>query len=513
MSNDSSTPLNTPILEDGLERIPFFNGRVLTAEDLQTEQKGNAEERRRLGRGLGTGVLEGLSVRRGSGDPPTTVVVERGLGLAPSGRVVELPQRATVSVVSEAKRAQTAGTSGQFEDCSTQNATVTSGTGAYVLVLEPASDTEGRVSRVRLGDNGRGGACGSKRRIEGGRVCLVGFNPSNFAPSDVGQVVQNRSSAVVEDRETGTDPDGSDRSLLRNILAHICLRTPSSAGEAIPLAEASRGRTEETGALGPVDELRRRGDLSEDAVPLALLYWSRNRIEFVDMWAVRRRVHRRRASAANPATDRRRAEAEAAVFQFHRHLDALRERGDQVRHEAVDEHFAYLPPLGIMGEGPTIARAQERERTFRLHETLFATTRMGRFASGGAGSPRETATGVSTLPQGEAQLPELPSFFDSLTVTGPSFVEPQRLRALIDEVLQYPPLPVNPAFPPDPRDPDEAGPLVWVYLLAPNVSQAEEETPFLFTTGYAPFFGDAQFNLSRANQSTFSSSSGPPSGS
>ncbi len=508
MSNDSSTPLNTPILEGGLERIPFFNGRVLTAEDLQTEQHGNAEERRRLGRGLGTGVLEGLSVRRRSGDPPTTVIVEGGLGLAPSGRVVELPQRTIVSVVSEAKRTQTVGTEGQFEDCSTQNVTVTSGTGAYVLVLEPASDTEGRVPRTRLGDNGRGGACGAKRRVEGARVCLVGFNPPDLVPAEVGRAVQNRSNAVVEAREDGGEPDAADLSMLRNILAHICLRTPSSAGEATPLADASRGRTA-VGARGPVDELRRRGDFSDDAVPLGLLYWSRDRIEFVDMWAVRRRVHRSTASGLSPATDRRRAEAEAAVFQFHRHLDVLRERGGPVRHEAADKHFAYLPPFGIIGEGPTIARPQELDPSFGIPIVLPG----DRYVPRRTRMMGETETAASASAQREAQLPELPSFFDSLTVTGPSFVEPQRLRALMDEGLQYPPLSINPAFPPDPRDPDDPGPLAWAYLLAPNVTEDAEETPVLFTTGYAPFFGDAQFNVSRANQSTFSSSSGPPGGS
>lgn len=505
-----STDLNTPLVEGGLQRIPFFNGRVLTAEDLETEQDANATERRRLGRALGTGVVKGLSVRLGSDDPPTTVVVESGLALAPSGRVVELPRRTTVSVVSEAEREESAGT-GQFEACSAQHATVKSGTGAYLLVVEPASDTSGHVPRTRLGGNGAAGECGAQYRLEGGRLCLAGFNPSDstLVHPTLGQAVRQRAAEVIEARDSGNEPDVEDLSLLRNLLAHSCLGTATTAGRGMSLVDAFRGRTEERVTYGPVDGLRRNGDLSEDAVPIALLYWSHDRIEFVDIWAVRRPVHRRGPQALNPATDRRRAEAEAAVFQFHDHLAALREDDLRVRQRPAEQLFAYLPPIGMIGEVESLVRPVERERLFGIPIRGEGS----RYAPLRAGFTERVENQPSGVPRLRTELPEVPSFFDGLTVGGPTFVEPQRLRALIEEVLEYPPLSIDSAFSPDPREPDEAGPLVWVYLLAPNVTQDEEETPFLFTTGYAPFFGDAQFNISRANQATFSSESGPPGGS
>lgn len=333
MSNDSGTPLNTPVLEGGLERIPFFNGRVLTAEDLQTEQKGNAEERRRLGRGFGTGVLEGLSVRRGSGDVPTTVVVESGLGLAPSGRTVELPRRTIVSVVSEAKRTQTAGGTGQFEDCSTQNATVTSGTGAYVLVLEPASDTHGRVPRTRLGDNGAAGGCGAQYRREGARLQLV---PVNFVEEQSGGTsladeVERLAGTVQSAREDGEPPARETTSMLRNLWAHVLQGESTSSLDSV--GTGRRIRTFGNGAVG------------DDAVPLALIYWAVDRIEFVDPWAVR--------TVVRPPTDTERVTARSGrrlerLLQFVDHLREVIATHPNPRQIRLDDFVRFVPAAALV---------------------------------------------------------------------------------------------------------------------------------------------------------------------
>lgn len=333
MSNDSSTPLNTPILEGGLERIPFFNGRVLTAEDLQTEQHGNAEERRRLGRGLGTGVLEGLSVRRRSGDPPTTVAVESGLGLAPSGRTVELPQRTIVSVVSEAKRTQTAGTTGQFEDCSTQNATVTSGTGAYLFVLKPASDTEGRVPRTRLGNSGAAGACGAQYRREGARLQLVPLNvvEEQSGSTSLADEVKRRADAVQRAREEGEAPGRETTSMLRNLWAHVLLRGSTASLDSVGTGRRIR-------AFGG-------GTVGDDAVPLALLYWAVDRIEFVDPWAVR--------TVVRPPTDTERATARSGrrverLLQFVDHLREVIATHPNPRRIRLDDYVRFVPAAAMI---------------------------------------------------------------------------------------------------------------------------------------------------------------------
>ena len=56
--------LLTPILNTDIRNTHFFNGRVLTAEDLSQEQEANRRQHWLLGQALGEGVVHGLEVRR-----------------------------------------------------------------------------------------------------------------------------------------------------------------------------------------------------------------------------------------------------------------------------------------------------------------------------------------------------------------------------------------------------------------------------------------------------------------
>jgi hypothetical protein len=53
--------VQTPIT-DGVRFVNFFNGRLLTAEDLRREQDANVVLRDRLGTAVGDGVVRGLRV-------------------------------------------------------------------------------------------------------------------------------------------------------------------------------------------------------------------------------------------------------------------------------------------------------------------------------------------------------------------------------------------------------------------------------------------------------------------
>lgn len=451
------TDLNTPILEGGLERIPFFNGRVLTAEDLSTEQSANAAERRRVGRALGTGVVEGLFVR--STGESTTVIVESGMALAPSGRVVELPQRTEVSVVSEIDRQETAGTEGQFANCSTQHAIVTSGTGAYLLVLEPASDTRGRVPRTNLGGDGAAGECGAQHRIEGARLRLVCLdtNDSALVPASMQAQVENEENSVEEALEDGDTPTPAATSRLRNLLAHACLRTPSARSTAGTLYDTLRGqsRGDAPRPTGAIEVLRDRDGLSSDTVPIGLLYWARNRILFVDVWSVRRRIHRPHPQRPAPATARRRAEMEAAVFQFQDHLADVGKALTAGQRQLVraGDYLQWLPPVGLLPVQSSASSGFRRE-----------------------------------------------AFFEELTTRDIVVIEGARVAALFDDALQHTPIPV------------QSKELVWRYEVRENRQAAErgDAVPYLlFSTGHQPFFGDPRYNLSRWDHSNYDLGLGP----
>lgn len=460
MSNDSTKALNTAIVEGGLRRIPFFNGRVLTAEDLQTEGDANATERRRLGRGLGTGVLEGLFVRKST---DRTVLVEPGLGLAPSGRMVHLPKEVEVSVVSNIERDQTAGTGGDFEDCLTLETTVTSGTGAYVLFAEPASAPKGRTPRTTLGGDGVAGECGAKHRVEGASLRLVCLNPDDpdLLPDYIRGAIhkeRDRYDEALDDPDEDPTPHASK---LRNLWAHACLRTPSALAEPASfydtLRDQSRGKAEPP--EGPLDELRVQAreqpdrDPLDDAVPLGLFYWARDRIQFVDVWSVRRRVHGPDPQRPAHATAPRRAETEAAIYQFQDQVANLEQELSPAGMAAVfaEDHFAFLPPLGMLPEQA-----------------------------------------------GEQPGFNLLSFFEGITVRNPVFIDGARLLPLLHRAGDYS----------SRRIEDEE--FWWVYRIRQNrqgeftdLDGGQDSAYLVFASGFLPYVGAAQFDLARWNYGNY----------
>lgn len=472
MSNSDPIDLNTPVLGDtGLKRVPFFNGRVLTAEDLNTEQDANDAERRRLGRAHGAGVLEGLFVRKST---EKTVVVEPGLGLAPSGQMVHLPKGVEVSVVSNIERDQTAGTTGNFEDCLTLEATVTSGTGAYVLYAEPASGMKGRTPRTRVGGDGTAGACGAKHRVEGARlrlVCLDADDPG-LVPDGVRDEVNSNRQAIDKALDNNETPAHDSVARLRNLLAHACLRTPSAFQETTSLYDGLRrqSRGEEEAPVAPLDVLRARareeaeGAPLDDAVPLGLLYWARDRILFVDVWSVRRRVHRRHPQRPMPATSRRHAEMEAAIYQFQDQMANLIERLSNPARKKLNarSYFGYLPPIGLL--------------------------------------PVDSQVGPGVVPN---------SFFQGLTIREPVFIEGATVRTVLNEALGVRPIDLPPPLdreeqePPAPRERE----FLWTYQVRDNREPEEETAPkqpyLLFTSGTVSYAGNPQFDRARWNYSNY----------
>ena len=71
----SYTELLEPILKGGIRSVNFFNGRLLSAEDLKQEQEANREGRARLGQAVGHGVAYGLEVSLSAANTAQTPVV------------------------------------------------------------------------------------------------------------------------------------------------------------------------------------------------------------------------------------------------------------------------------------------------------------------------------------------------------------------------------------------------------------------------------------------------------
>lgn len=88
-------------VEPRLTRTHYFDGRLLTAEDLTRDQVYLDERLREFGRVLGSGIVFGLelSLEKSQGG---RLIVQRGLGVTGRGRVLEVGSRLEVSLADRA---------------------------------------------------------------------------------------------------------------------------------------------------------------------------------------------------------------------------------------------------------------------------------------------------------------------------------------------------------------------------------------------------------------------------
>src|SRR4051812_11453381 len=217
----AGTPLNTPVLDDGIDNVNFFNGRVLTAEDLRDEQRAAIEHHRRLGRAHGWGVVGGLEVSPGS--DLRSVRVEPGFGFDTLGDAVELASAVDVALVVDATSGGNGGGSA-FAPCSTiPAAPVVSGTGFYLLTIAQAAGPRGRAAAVGFGAGGVAADCGARYTVEGVVFRLVALDVAGMA--ETAGLDEDARSALT------AAPGSAERLRTRNVLAHLLLDTALIAAE------------------------------------------------------------------------------------------------------------------------------------------------------------------------------------------------------------------------------------------------------------------------------------------
>ncbi len=310
------------VLTDGIPSVAFFNGRLLTGEDLTREQLATTEARLRVGRALGSGVVCGLEVALvASADRARPVVsVRPGRAVNARGAVMELSTGVDVALTREGPTG--AGPEAVFTDCRPlQPGTYVAGVGAYVLTVEPARRGVGRAPVNGFEDVAAG--CNVAYSLEGVQFTLL---------------------RVALPAAALADPDRT-----RNRVAHLMAGTASveqAAAMVDPLAPAAARR-------GMLDELVAQGCLTPDQVPLAFLLWTGSGgVLFVDAWTVRRRLHVREADdLATVAGDRVGVEAQALLHQLRDHLaDLVREETPQapLAGETAAKRFEHLPPVGLV---------------------------------------------------------------------------------------------------------------------------------------------------------------------
>ncbi len=337
-----ASKLLTPILEGGIRSTNYFNGRLLSGEDLSQEQSANREARRQLGKALGDGVAYGLDVTTSSEGTATEPIISVSPGLAVNrkGQTLTLPVKTDISLVRSLETSDVEGKT--FVDCRPTNPDIyVAGPGVYILLICPAKGSEGRAPMSGLGNISA--SCNTKYLIDGVQFRLLNLDIS--------------------------DEDLSDAVGLRNRLAYKCFGVDdASFGEWIadPFGDHDT-------SYGLLDALRPK-ILTDCDVPLALMYWtSTDGLVFVDRWAVRRRVT---ATGSEEyvlplTTPRRLNEGEAMFLQFEEEVEDILE-ADTCSDYDVDD-FSFLPPFGLLpvsGGGSATG----------FDPTLF-------FASKGSGTP------------------------------------------------------------------------------------------------------------------------------
>jgi hypothetical protein len=309
-----------PVFEGGIRSVNFFNGRVLSGEDLSDEQEAQRRARRLLGQAVGEGVAFGFEVSEAAESSTTqfpVITVEPGLAVNRAGQTLRLGERTQVGLV-RGEDSQTFDQSGvTFRDCSPlQPQLYVAAEAVYLLTVAPAEGREGRAPTSGAGNVPA--AFNTRYLVEGVQFRLIeAVNASNLG----------------------------DINTLRNRVAYLCYG-----------ADATRGVT--TNPFGPaldsyglLDSLR--GDILTDCeVPLALVYWSNVRgIGFIDMWSVRRRLTKTAHSEAwRPLVgDRRASESEAMVLQFQDQIaDMLKNTSVPMSAVEAGQFFRRLPPVGLL---------------------------------------------------------------------------------------------------------------------------------------------------------------------
>lgn len=304
--------LNQPVIASGEARTFFFNGRLLSAEDLQREQGQREAGQRRLAQLIGCGIATGLGVTAGVGS--TELSIGAGLGVTPSGDVIEVGNlEIDLQTASRPRRA------GGFSACEAAFNTNALIAGLHLLVLTPTWIGDGRA-RTLLGDVG---ACNRNVELPAVRPRLIQLNP----PTDDTIKLRNHLAYAL----LGSDP----------------LLAPGAANALIGWWPSRIAPT-----------------LGRDDLPIAVVKVNdRAQVEFLDVNAARRRLAPPPGNAADELwPESRTVEVEAFMRQFLGQIKDLAKASSgnalapptNLRIEKTSsklEPFDWLPPVVLLDEG------------------------------------------------------------------------------------------------------------------------------------------------------------------
>jgi hypothetical protein len=453
--------LREAFLDQGIQDINFFNGRLLTAGDLVTLQDAARRRDHQLGQAVGEGIVSGLEVRLvtdGSDGKPPVLAVAKGLAVNRLGQMVSLAQNVEVKLAKEKPESSTNG--GHFEYClpPQQDGKPIPGKGAYVLVARPAVHYKGLAPRRGFGKEAKVEGCDRDLVQEGTQFRLVSMDVTTLAK--LSATTRQDLAQLLQSADASGTAGVRARSKLRNWLAHICFGSEElAAWPRDPLARVAgdfftAAVHSPLATYGAVDALRAQAAVDDCDVPLALLLWTATGVKWVDLWAVRRRLHRATNARRFPllASDRWIAEMEAMMQQFQEQMQDMQVNLTfNLGTINAGNRFRYLPPAGLL----------------------------------------PLASGASTSGF------NYDTFFGGMTTRQPIFIEGAQLGSLLREALDYPPI-------------DTTGEVVvWLYIVRENAqallsSSQPPQGYMVFASGHIPYRGEARYDVHHWDFGNFS---------
>lgn len=314
--------IRRPLLDGGIRSVNFFNGRLLSGEDLSTEQEANREAQQRLGRAIGQGIITGLEVTMpppgetdGYTPPSPTVAVKRGMAINAFGQTLMLSDDIHVALT----------------DITT--AALDNGQDLYLLTMATAAAQEGYAPT------------------------------SSFAPVQVGASAVYTNRYRVDAVQFHLFPLALDSNMvksiphMRNRLAYACFGWSN---------EGPRQQQSMPDEFGPFTQ--NEGLLEgfaynlTDHIPLAILYWpDEAQSRFIDTWPVRRRLVQPAFTEywQEAIGNGRLAVAEAMFLQFQSQIADIQHRAKRAHADApatpaplaevrAEEHLSFLPAAGYL---------------------------------------------------------------------------------------------------------------------------------------------------------------------
>jgi hypothetical protein len=409
--------LFTPILNTRTRAPHFFNGRLLTGEAMTDEQRAQSVSNELLAQAVGDGVAYGLEVSRATLtdtiDRPV-VTVKSGVAINRRGEILLLDSDTQVQLVRPADAVPEP--TKIFRACTP----VTTGTyiadaGVYLLTMSSIRAGNGLTQVSGLGDTPAG--CNVKYIVNAVEFRLLELPVSDAMLGDVAR--------------------------LRNRAAYACF----GVDDLDDFARDPYALTSEPHTL--LDDLTA---LTDCDVPLAILYWTATGgIQWIDLWAVRRRISTAKTASPSLLDDARLAAAEAMREQFRMQLQSITASNAYT----ATTNFRWLPPAGVV--------------------------------------PLASATGATGF--------NVDAFFTGKTWNrhpgwpAPIYMEGAMLEPLLRLSAQYPPVDL------------EQKEMIWLYSPRENLralhTGGNVQPVTVFANANLPFFGEPRFDRAHWNYSNY----------